>query len=138
MVLEVRMNHIWAQRAVAVFLFPCLLVQPTLGAYAPLPAAGSEEAVPSTNGELNATSPAPSHAESTDQLNTPSAPLSIRFPKTLITMDFQDADIHDVLHLMALKSGINIIYGADVTGPISVHLDRVPFDQAFQIGRAHV
>ena len=42
------------------------------------------------------------------------------------------ADVKDVLHLLALKSGLNIIYGADVTGPITVHLDRVPFDQAFQ------
>ena len=47
-------------------------------------------------------------------------------------MDFQDADIRDVMHLMAVKSGVNIIYGADVTGPVTVHLDRVPFDQAFQ------
>src|SRR5207248_11534355 len=29
-------------------------------------------------------------------------------------------------------SGVNIILGADVTGPITIHLDRVPFDQAFQ------
>ncbi len=47
-------------------------------------------------------------------------------------MDFQDADVRDVLHLLALKSGLNIIYGNDVTGSVSVHLDRVPFDQAFQ------
>jgi type IV pilus assembly protein PilQ len=56
----------------------------------------------------------------------------ISLPKTAITMDFQEADIRDVLHLLAVKSGSNIIYGADVTGPITVHLDRVPFDQAFQ------
>ncbi len=56
----------------------------------------------------------------------------ISLPKHAMTMDFQEADIRDVLHLMALKSGYNIIYGADVTGPITIHLDRVPFDQAFQ------
>src|SRR5258708_4354835 len=56
----------------------------------------------------------------------------IVLPKNPLTMDFQDADVRDVLHLLALKSGLNIIYGADVTGPITVHLDRVPFDQAFQ------
>jgi type IV pilus assembly protein PilQ len=58
--------------------------------------------------------------------------LNLNLPRTPITMDFQDADVRDVLHLLAIKSGINIIYGADVTGPISVHLDHVPFDQAFQ------
>ncbi|MFA5974748.1 MAG: type IV pilus secretin PilQ [Elusimicrobiota bacterium] len=52
-------------------------------------------------------------------------------PKTPMTMDFQDADVRDVLHLLAVKSGLNIIYGSDVLGPVSVHLDRVPFDQAF-------
>jgi len=56
----------------------------------------------------------------------------IVLPKTPLTMDFQDADVRDVLHLLALKSGLNIIYGADVLGSISIHLDRVPFDQAFQ------
>src|SRR5205807_10634872 len=56
----------------------------------------------------------------------------ITLPKNPLTMDFQDADVRDVLHLLALKSGLNIIYGADVTGPITIHLDRVPFDQAFQ------
>jgi type IV pilus assembly protein PilQ len=56
----------------------------------------------------------------------------ITLPKNTLTMDFQDADVKDVLHLLALKSGLNIIYGADVTGPVTVHLDRVPFDQAFQ------
>jgi len=58
--------------------------------------------------------------------------LSLNLPHNTITMDFQDADVRDVLHLLAIKSGLNIIYGADVTGPISVHLDHVPFDQAFQ------
>jgi len=57
---------------------------------------------------------------------------NLNLPHNPITMDFQDADVRDVLHLLAIKSGLNIIYSADVSGPISVHLDRVPFDQAFQ------
>jgi type IV pilus assembly protein PilQ len=56
----------------------------------------------------------------------------IPLPKSPLTMDFQDADVRDVLRLLALKSGLNIIYGADVSGSLTVHLDRVPFDQAFQ------
>ena len=57
----------------------------------------------------------------------------ITLPKSPLTMDFQDADVRDVLHLLALKSGLNIIYGLDVAGPVSVHLDHVPFDQAFHL-----
>jgi type IV pilus assembly protein PilQ len=56
----------------------------------------------------------------------------ISLPKNPISMDFQEADVRDVIHLLAVKSGLNIIYGADVSGPITVHLDRVPYDQAFQ------
>jgi len=56
----------------------------------------------------------------------------IQLPKSLISMDFQDADVRDIFRLLALKSNLNIIYGADVTGTLSVHLDQVPFDQAFQ------
>lgn len=56
----------------------------------------------------------------------------ISLPRSPITMDFQDADVRDILRLLALKSGLNVIYGADVMGALTLHLDRVPFDQAFQ------
>lgn len=56
----------------------------------------------------------------------------ITLPKTPITMNFYEADIRDVLRMLALKSGINMIYGSDVTGTLTLNLDRVPFDQAFQ------
>ena len=56
----------------------------------------------------------------------------IDLPKSLISMDFQDADVRDVFRLLAIKSSLNVIYGPDITGTISIHLDQVPFDQAFQ------
>lgn len=56
----------------------------------------------------------------------------ILLPKTPITMNFFEADIRDVFRLLALKSSMNIIYGSDVTGTITLNLDRVAFDQAFQ------
>jgi len=56
----------------------------------------------------------------------------VSLPKTPITMNFHEADIRDVLRMLALKSGINIIYGSDVIGTLTLNLDRVPFDQAFQ------
>ncbi|MDI6756863.1 MAG: type IV pilus secretin PilQ, partial [Endomicrobiia bacterium] len=52
-------------------------------------------------------------------------------PKTLVTFDFQDADIRDVLRVFSAQSGINIIYGPDVAGTVTITLRSVPFDQAF-------
>lgn len=52
--------------------------------------------------------------------------------KKPISLDFEDADIRDVLRVLSLKSGVNIIYGTDVTGPVTLRLDNVPFDKAFE------
>jgi len=52
-------------------------------------------------------------------------------PKEEVTLDFESADIRDVIRLMAETSNINIIFGPEVNGTISVHLKRVPFDEAF-------
>ncbi len=53
-------------------------------------------------------------------------------PKTPITLECVDADIQDVLQMLAVKSGVNIIYGPDVTGKITISLKKVPFDKAFE------
>lgn len=116
-----------------------LASEPLLAAYAPAPTSGMDTnaavaegdiALPAATATTSATSeqmpPNPSFKQSTISMNT------LPLPRTAISMDFQEADIKDVMHLMAVKSGVNIIYGADVTGPVTVHLDRVPFDQAFQ------
>jgi type IV pilus assembly protein PilQ len=55
----------------------------------------------------------------------------LALPKTLVTLEYQDADIRDVLQIMSLRSGLNIICGADVSGTITLSLKDVPFDQAF-------
>ncbi|MBN1823333.1 MAG: type IV pilus secretin PilQ [Endomicrobiales bacterium] len=52
-------------------------------------------------------------------------------PKKPIDVDFEEADIRDVFRILSVKSGINIIYGDDVTGNITLRLDNVPFDKAF-------
>ncbi|MFH2069683.1 MAG: type IV pilus secretin PilQ [Elusimicrobiota bacterium] len=59
-------------------------------------------------------------------------PPGIVLPKTPVTLEYQDADIRDVLQVMAIRSGINIIYGTDVTGTLTISLKNVPFDQAFR------
>lgn len=47
-----------------------------------------------------------------------------------ITFSFKDADIRNVLRLIAAKSGINIVYGPEVTGVVNMELKDVPWEQA--------
>lgn len=47
-----------------------------------------------------------------------------------ISMDFQDADIRTVLRSFSVYTEKNIIAGPDVKGPVSVHLEDVPWRQA--------
>lgn len=50
-----------------------------------------------------------------------------------ISLDFKDADIRDVLKVLSIKSGINMVYGEDVKAEITVHLDKVNFQDALNI-----
>src|SRR5579872_4133790 len=125
------MNVLRAQKFFATSLSFCLIWQPVQAAMEPIAPAAVENTVTSAGDEVSPT-PSASEAMGTSQRPPTLIMGGVTVPKTPITMDFQDAEIRDVLHLLAVKSGLNIIYGTDVSGPISVHLDRVPFDQAFQ------
>jgi type IV pilus assembly protein PilQ len=48
----------------------------------------------------------------------------------LITLDFKDADVINVLRLLAAEGGRNMVVGDDVKGKISVSLRNVTWDQA--------
>jgi type IV pilus assembly protein PilQ len=53
-------------------------------------------------------------------------------PQEKVDLDFEGEDIGSALRLMAEMSKINITYGLDVVGNITLHLKSVPFDQAFR------
>jgi len=55
-----------------------------------------------------------------------------RLPRDLVSLDFDNTDIKDVIKLLAAKAKVNIIYGPDVSGNLSLHLNDVPFDEAFR------
>jgi type IV pilus assembly protein PilQ len=50
-----------------------------------------------------------------------------------ITLDFKEADIHNILRLFAEVSDLNIITTDDVKGKVTVRLVDVPWDQALDI-----
>jgi type IV pilus assembly protein PilQ len=50
-----------------------------------------------------------------------------------MSLDFKDADIKNILRLIAEVSNFNIITGDDVTGKVTMRLVDVPWDQALEI-----
>ena len=50
-----------------------------------------------------------------------------------ISLDFKEADIQDILRILAEVGGINIVAGDDVKGKITIRLIDVPWDQALDI-----
>ncbi len=53
-------------------------------------------------------------------------------PRDPISFDYSEADVREVIDMMAAKAGINIIYGDDVSGTLTITLAKVPFDEAFK------
>jgi type IV pilus assembly protein PilQ len=50
-----------------------------------------------------------------------------------ISLDFQDADINDILRLIAEVGKVNIIAGGDVQGRVTTRMTDVPWDQALDV-----
>jgi hypothetical protein len=61
------------------------------------------------------------------------APGSPAYNGQKISLDFKDADIQTVLRVLADVSGLNIIATDDVQGKVTLHLNEVPWDQAFEL-----
>jgi type IV pilus assembly protein PilQ len=50
-----------------------------------------------------------------------------------ISLDFQNADIHNILRIIARVSGKNVVISDAVTGRVTLKLQNVPWDQALDI-----
>ncbi|MBI2885284.1 MAG: secretin and TonB N-terminal domain-containing protein [Candidatus Omnitrophica bacterium] len=61
------------------------------------------------------------------------APVSAPSEAGLITLDFKDADIRQVLRVLSLKSGVDIVASPDVESLVSIKLTNVPWEQALDI-----
>src|SRR6185503_7235462 len=51
----------------------------------------------------------------------------------LISLDFKDADVVNLLRILAAESGKNIVISDDVKGKMSITLKNVPWEQALDI-----
>jgi len=61
------------------------------------------------------------------------APAKIMPDTGMVSLDFQDADIRNVLKVLAFKSGVNIVAAPDVTGVINIELKNVPWQKALEV-----
>ena len=52
-------------------------------------------------------------------------------PHDPLTLDYDSADIRDVLNMLGARLGINMVYSDDVAGDITLRLAKVPFNEAF-------
>ncbi|MBF0594208.1 MAG: type IV pilus secretin PilQ [Candidatus Omnitrophica bacterium] len=50
-----------------------------------------------------------------------------------VSLDFREADIKNVLKVLAYKSGINIIAGPEVVGMVNIQLKDVPWQKALDV-----
>ena len=58
---------------------------------------------------------------------------SQRYAGQRMSFDFVDTDIRNILRLIGDVADINIVWGSDVEGKISMTLDAVPWDQAIEM-----
>ncbi|MDL2226336.1 type IV pilus secretin PilQ [Deltaproteobacteria bacterium OttesenSCG-928-M10] len=102
------------------------------GSFAPAP----EE--PSMAGATTEVSVAPEQPVSEVDLSA-EAPLAVRYdaPKIYtgerISLDFQNADIHNIIRIIGEISGKNIVVSDAVSGKVTLKLKDVPWDQALDI-----
>jgi type IV pilus assembly protein PilQ len=56
-----------------------------------------------------------------------------KYTGAAMTMDFYNADVTNILRLIGEVSNLNIIWGPDVKGKVSMRLKTVPWDQALDL-----
>jgi len=112
---------------------PALATQAQATPAPPAPAAAPEPATA-------ATAPAPVPMPAPPALRftqaTPAPPATPAAPtngQRLISFDFKDADVVNLLRILAAESNKNIVIGDDVKGKMSIALRNVPWDLALDI-----
>jgi type IV pilus assembly protein PilQ len=82
----------------------------------------------------SAASPAtPAAAASTTTTVTRKPGEAKHYTGAKISLDFQNADIHNILRLIGDVSGKNVVVSERVTGKVTLKLEEVPWDQALDI-----
>lgn len=64
---------------------------------------------------------------------TMATPVQETEKRKLISLDFKEADINNILRILAFESGKNIISGDDIKGKVTISLQNVPWEQALDV-----
>jgi hypothetical protein len=67
------------------------------------------------------------------QMTAPSVEEEQPVKGDLITLDFKEANIRDVLKVISYKSGVNIVASPEVTGTVNVRITDVPWEKAMDV-----
>jgi type II secretory pathway component HofQ len=51
----------------------------------------------------------------------------------LVSVDFKQVDVKDVLRALSLQQDVNIVYDSSLSGIISIHLTEIPFEKALKL-----
>jgi len=136
-------QHLTIPYKVKFFCWMVMLSLPLLAVY-PLPAY-SEESVNaiSASEQQDELPPAESNADTADEAPIPLEPsvdekaLESASEGTTspgnVSLDFKDADILNVLRVLSLKSGVNIVAGPEVHGTVTIRLQDVPWQKALEV-----
>jgi len=100
--------------------------------------------MPDVTKEVSAEEPAAAPAQETEVQQQPviqepgpefvqPQPVVDKEKENNVTLDFKDADIQNVLRILAYKSGVNIVAGKEVVGTVTIRLVDVPWEQALEV-----
>jgi type IV pilus assembly protein PilQ len=67
------------------------------------------------------------------EAQVPAAEATANKKSGLVSIDFRDADIKNVLKVLAYNSGVNIVAGPEVTGLVTIQLKDVPWQKALEV-----
>jgi type IV pilus assembly protein PilQ len=98
-------------------------------------------AAPTVAAQATTPPPVPAAAETPAALPPPAAPAPPPPPGATpatpgagrLSMDFKDADINNLLRIIAEVSGMNVVSGSDVSGRVTVRLVNVEWQQALDV-----
>ena len=88
--------------------------------------ASSAKAMAISKADVDDFSPSPKQATVLDTFKP-------KYKGQPITLDFQNADIQNVLRIIADVSGLNIVTSDEVKGQITIRLKDIPWDQALDV-----
>src|SRR5712691_1991980 len=97
--------------------------------------AGAPPATAAAPAKTDAAAPGPGRARIAQTPPAQAAPAAPERPSNgsrLISFDFKDADVVNLLRILAAESTKNIVIGDDVKGKMSISLRNVPWELAFQ------